>query len=309
MNKTLREKKIKQLRDEIDATSFFHKVSDYNTHIDKHLNKTDVQMINRVFEETHADTVFENRENAEYFIKEALFMHAPSIIDWQENADNYEPLKLDTKFSKDMYDEKIGRGFLMDEKTNIIREYETEMLRIVLKKQEGTPLGFTLTTAYPNIYATDSITSTNRDLTPIMQQTAKYEEADVIGKAYLNYISNPKHTKKASYKQGIDENDSLMTIQIPVKNSNTCHHIRIKINGVHLMTFDKNHQKQKTKYTDIKERRGFDKSKSLICDLHDPSVEYLFTSDYPDIMQTVNQVETDIQHELQKEEENNEFSF
>lgn len=278
-----------RLRDAIDRPDFFAKAAGIDSHLERHLCLSDKQMMTRLFSDTKAASTFEDEDNAQYLIKEAMYNAADEIIAWQETAKQWDDHAFDVKLDADDYG-TVGRGFRLNQQDNMIREETTDTLRFVLMKDKHADFGFTLKTAYPNMYSYEGTEATGRDLSDVVKETSQYQDAGAVKQAYLLYRCRPDAPYLATFKAGLDVYDDAMTLHVPARDDrDATHFIRIKDDGIRLST-KKDREKVQTPYTALQADAGIPSRNPLVCDIRKGPVRDAFAADYPKAHQAVSDI-------------------
>ena len=264
-----------------DANLLDH-LTNKQSHMTRHINVPDKNMMERVFDEVDAVSTFQNADKAEYAISESVLYKMQQIFDTLPKLANGDEFGFDVYFDPNNEEDKqpIGRGFMIDKHTNIIREYTTNTLRLVLTHDDHAKYGFAIKTAYPNIYTPD-VTPTNRNLFDIAKQTHQYQSADPTKRAYMMYRTDPNNTHLITYKAGQYASDSVVSLHVPTENPNTKHVIRIKEDEIQLATMC-DHEKIASKYTQLRDQLRPEYSYlHYNVNLRNPELKKAFQNDYP----------------------------
>lgn len=272
----------------------------YNTHYEKHVNVSKKEAMERTLSEISVNSVFSKNVNPEELIQDAILYKAKDIADWMNTAEYYETKEFDVRM-----DQPVGKGNKFNKYTNIIREYETDTVRVVLQKNPNRPLGFTLLTAYPNTN-TPSAVPTNKNLNNIITYTDAYKTADPVGKAYMLYRTDPRNNESISYIKGTTPDDSVMYMEIHTDDPQIKHIIKFKENETSMRTvkIDENRKKISipSKYTDIRDKSFPDKTfKNFNVRLSSKPIQEEFRKDFPDVSKAVGRAITVIKNSLAKE--------
>jgi len=259
------------------------------SHADRHAKASDLQLLERIFDQKPNSSTFESCAKADELIVEAMYNQMNNILEWRDRPDveNHENQAFVVDF-----DEKTGRGFVKTMENNTIKEYTTNELCIVLKKNnENKNTGFDLLTAYPDVRS-PSIMPTNRDLQPLVKQTQVYKTSSPVKKAYHLYQTDPRNTALVTYKQGAYPDDDMLQLNIDTNNPNTKHIVRIKTDGCKLKTKDEIGFMQ-TRYTQIQDELRPSKNgcPNLNINLNNPTMKKLLTQDYPEAFTTIAKIQ------------------
>ena len=255
-----------------------------NTHIHRHQNISDKDALERVLNEVPTNSVFNKNADVNYFIEEAILFSANDIANWQKTASDYEIKTFRTRLREDEGYDTVGYNIIHDSKTNLIKEYNTDSIRIVLQNQPNMPLGFSILTAYPDT-DTPNIKQTNKDLSKTIKDTKQYENADPVGKAYMLYRTYPKNTASIAYKKGYVPEDSVIYMHIQTENPNTKHIIKIKEHSTTIKTVktDESNNIIPTKYTQMRDKLyPLNTFTNLEASLAQKQIFNEFKNDFPD---------------------------
>lgn len=164
----------------------------------------------------NAQSNFVRHDWIENVLSDALYMRCGDIYEniRKRPYENKFKFQIDVTFD----DEVIGKGFLRDTKTNLIKEYTTDKIRLVIEADANAEYGFNIKSAFPTIDDYDLTKETHRDITPIMQKTHTYINGSPIKKAYLEYTTNPNSTGKVYLRDR--KYDASIMMEIPSDNPN-----------------------------------------------------------------------------------------
>ena len=313
----------KQLDDILMSDNFMDKITDYKSHVDIHTDKGLTDDLDRVIlDREEAQSRFcndientedkqANKEHAEFLISEALLYHSGDILKWLKDAQNNSKFAFNTKFDTEDYG-MVGTGIIYDRNNNTLKEYQTDTMRMVLRKDNTMPLGFALVTAYPDMKR-QNIQPTGRNLTTYVKNTKAYAKADDIGKTYLIYRTDVNNNHLATYKASNTPDDSMMMLRVKTNNPNVYHEIKIKETGMTLRTVSNQYddtgrtvkQTLETEYTKISEKKSGEKRKEK-ADLSNDKVFEKFAKDYPDVATSLQNIK---EHFENKRTKNKQFDF
>lgn len=246
-----------RLLQQMNEGNFISTISDANTHVNRHVNKSKTDTLNRIFDDKFINSAFDPDADIEMLIEEALLYQAQNIQDWMNKSNMYDMTEFVTNMPEDDYG-PIGTGIIKDSHTNLIKEYKTNALCIVLKKEPCSKFGFTVRTAYPDM-RNNTLEQTDTKLHDYVKETDLYQNSDIIGKAYMEYRTNPKSKCDVSYKPGIKQDyktkkpildatghtipepsDSIISIGMrDDRNPDTWNIVCIKENKYYMYTIDK----------------------------------------------------------------------
>ena len=261
------------------------KIKNYDTHISKHTHQSDIDIMERMLnKEVTNNSGFSEDIDIDQLLKDALHQNQDHIQDWLKNAKQW-----DRKGFSYVSDQKIGTGIKMDTQTTLIKEYETNNVNIVLKKDKNCETGFSLVTAYPNIAHGDA-TPTERDLQPVIKKTEHYKNADPVIQTALNYRADPKSKIRITVNAGEkNANDSAIFLSVKDKDDpELTHIIKLKEQTYQLAAnreiIDENgrarRQKTTSKYLDLRnETKPMGTAPAF---LNNQTIRQAFFNDYPE---------------------------
>lgn len=294
---------MERLQKAIDNGYAVAQATSAKTHFQKHENVTDVASMNRMLREVPANSAFYPNQNIEFLLEEAMFYKAQDIAEWLDNAESKEKKAFQVVFDPDDYDGMIGKGFVNDPKSNLIKEYESDTLNLVLQQDRYSSLGFSIVTAYPSLDS-PTVKPTMRNLKDITMQTDMYQAADPVKKAYMLYRTSYQSTLSVSYREGTyGPEDSTIFLHVPTANPNTKHVIKIKESGVTLTTktFDpitKEKTSIPTKYTQLRDALFESPQKGYSVSLNNRRLKEEFKKDFPEVMREVSYIKHKIRENL-----------
>lgn len=292
--------KTKQIQQAINNNTILDKTQSAKTHVSKHTNLTNVKSMERMLQEVPANTAFYPEQDVNFLLEEAMFYKAQEIAEWLEYATPHEKKAFQVIFDPEDYNGMIGKGFMNNHKTNLIKEYESDTLNLVLQKDNYADLGFSLVTAYPSLDS-PTIKPTMRNLKEVTTQTDMYQSADAVKKAYLLYRTSYQSQFSVSYKQGdYGPEGSAVFLHVPTSNPNTRHIIKIKESGMSLTTktYDPITQTSKaipTKYTQLRDKLFENPQKNLVVPLHNKTLRETFQKDFPEVVREIKYIHRNIQ--------------
>jgi len=215
------QKPEEKLRKDIEAKDFngiLLKMSAHGSHFFDHdSGKKQEEMLDIVArKEKNAQSNFVRHDWVENILSDALYMSCADIYKTirQRPYENKFKFQIDVKFD----DEVIGKGFLRDTKTNLIKEYTTDQIRLVIEADANAEYGFNIKSAFPNIDNYDSTKETHANITPIMQKTPTYMNGSPMKKAYLEYTSHPTAMGQTYIRDRRSEQSIMMIL--PSDNPN-----------------------------------------------------------------------------------------
>ena len=294
---------MERLQQAINDGSVVAKTTAAKTHFHKHEHVTDVESMNRMLCEVPANSAFYPNQNIEFLLEEAMFYKAQDIAEWLDTAEPREKKAFQVVFDPEDYDGMIGKGFVNDQKSNLIKEYESDTLNLVLQQDSYSSLGFSIVTAYPSLDS-PTVKPTMRNLKNVTMQTDMYQSADPVKKAYMLYRTSYQSTLSVSYREGTyGPEDSTIFLHVPTVNPNTKHVIKIKESGVTLTTktFDpitKEKTTIPTKYTQLRDTLFENPPKNLAVSLNNRKLKEEFKKDFPEVMREVSYIKHKIRENL-----------
>ena len=191
---------------------------DMRTHIDqKHVSLSDADGINRLITEgkkAHSRFVLDkdapnnieaNLKLMKQIIEEVLFSKEREMLAWIKYAPNDDQYKLTAD-----YGEMVGIGLLKDKNGNI-KEYSTDTITVLFKRNYAAKYGFTVVTAYPELNEPMvPLEKTNRDLTNEIRKTEKYNTASMLKKVYLEHMVNPNSNHNLKLFENVNGEEELI---------------------------------------------------------------------------------------------------
>lgn len=242
----------KKLRRRIIASvhngTFFQKTESKDGHIEKHISESEPALLDRVLsvrsnysdnkynDKKNVNTGFMSVDDAYQSVENAVMLEADHIAEWVINSGDNSKKSF---YVKSPQYETVGRGYMLDKKTNCIKCYDSDTLCIVLKKDNGCELGFTVLTAYPDITKQDHRhANIDTDVTKIVKRTKSYKKASPVCKAYMLCQADRNNPYLVTFKDAKDHHDDVLSIQIPYADGDEkCRHtIRIKENKTEFST-------------------------------------------------------------------------
>lgn len=217
--------KQEQIQQLVDSSSILQRISNYYTHVDRHKHVDDVSYLERIFQEKSANSAFTDNLDVNAVLGEMLYYRAQDIAKWLDTADIGDKQAFYVGFEEDDFGQ-IGTGLIRDRKTGLIKEYSSNDVCMVLRKDTSS-LGFTLVTAYPYMEA-PTVTPTNRNLKEITVKTDTFKKASDVKKAYLLYTTSWQSSMSISYKAGDEPRDDALYLYLPTDNPNTTDVVKLK---------------------------------------------------------------------------------
>lgn len=291
-------------------------ITRYDTHISRHQNVEELKALEQVIAEgrnfrqqNKSISAFHQDFPVEDAIAETLLQNANRIEAWLNNPNSSPSEAFCTAFP----DKETGKGFINDRLTNRLAEYTTDGIRVILRKHNNSALGFSLVTAYPEMWTTD-VQPTGRDLSELIRQTKQYQEGDPLYQTFLLERTQPKQPYVLEYKPGKTPDDSVMFLNVPTQNPNIEHQIKIKENKMflttqyHERTEDGRHKKTAipTQYTELYENtmksygRNF-VNKNYTVPLTNKEVNKAFYHDYPELFSVTTRIRKRLQAHMPEE--------
>lgn len=314
------EKIRKNIEKAIIDDTVMDKITTKYTHVNIHTGQSLTQDIDRILTQKKdaqsrfignihkPEDTLENQQQAEFLIKEALLFNAGTIAEWLDKTDDYTNKAFTTHFPEDDYG-VVGSGMVFNHQKHTIKEYQSEYMKLVLKKDPKQPLGVALVSAFPEIEQHD-IKPTNKDLACYVKDTNAYKNADDVGKIYLHYITDVKNENLVTYTRGRTPDDSAMLLHIETNNPNVRHEIRIKEHSVTMRTVMEKYENHKSSKSSIQtdytrayaKITGRDFENNI--DLKNPKIFEMFSNDYPDIAKNVKTIIEHLDEKTLAEKEN-----
>lgn len=298
MTETIQKRK-QDIEKAIINGKLFSKITDNNTHYNRHVHMTSTDYMERILNDKYMNSIFNKESDPEFLIEESIMYKSTDIAQWLDCSKHGERQEFCVHLPEEDYG-NVGHGLISNPKTNLIKEYDTNNIRIILQKDNNTPLGFTLITAYPDM-TTDNVKETQRDLQTLIKQTDTYKNADIVGKAYLLHRTDPSNNIGVSYKPGNHPSDSLLYMHVPTANPNTKHLIRINEDKTALKTVTRDvitntNSDIPTKYTQIRDNSSPQRTYNhLTVSLDNPKIKTEFEKDYPTATGELSKIQKSIQ--------------
>lgn len=288
--------------EQLDNNGLFDQLSITNHAHERHADKTEIDLFERMLDEQILySSAFDSYETYQYFTQEALYAKMNDILNWRDDPQtkNHETMNFVVNFK----DETVGKGFVKDSKTHIIREYETEDVCLVLRKsKENKNIGLDIVTVYPAMFG-DDIRQTNKDLRPLMKKTNHFEKATPTKKALLLYQSNPSSKYLATYKAGDYQGDDIIQIRFPTNNPNTENCVFLKEDRYRLKTKHDGDfiQTAYTKAHDIVyPPRSYERQPNVNVNLFNKKLNQFVHKYHPSLITTTDAIMSDIKHYQRK---------
>lgn len=210
----------------------FNKLKNKQSHIALH-NEPEKNALDRILKnETDASSVFNtnNKETIDKLIKATILVNIDEITNWINDKNDTSKTKhityeINKNIKNDDDMQTIGHGFVKEKPSGFIKEYSTNKVRVVLKKDKNTDLGFFILTSYPDILEkSEDLIPTMRNVSKLVKETDSYKKSkNIVKKAYYEYITNPKNTSKAT----LDEKNSVMFIDLVAEEEYVKHSFRL----------------------------------------------------------------------------------
>lgn len=211
---------------DMDARTFVSKLQSPQTHVDKHVGQSTVDMLDRGFAKCphlFAVSSFDDPTTVTTRIEMAftdVLEHQPDFIRKTLAADPRIVKSTQASAAFDnSYDDLFpvrSKGVALDMRGRI-REYETNVTSLVLHPDDRSPYGFTLLTMFPRITPVDSgetqrlstaarTRETRRNLTEDVRQTVFYRMSDSTRQAQLRLACDdfPECLESLRYVAGRD---------------------------------------------------------------------------------------------------------
>lgn len=257
------------IQDNLNDT-FLSNILNPNSHWDKHViaNKTDV--LNRILsDEISTNSTFTTDINVTDILYDAIAFNVSTIHAWLENPSEH------TLIIQRTLDQQLGIGYRINRHTNIISEYVTNTVAVVLRYTPNSKYGFTAITLYPSILPnTLDCTPTCRNLTGLIQKTETYKNASTMKRAYLLYQAIPNKNKPdVHFYTGRYDNDEALMLNIHNKpNVKTI--IRITENDLSMWT--QHDDKTRIKTTMTQKQQELTGRDSVYVNLNNPDMKAYF---------------------------------
>lgn len=237
----------------------------------------------------------ENKVYAYDLIAEALAYKKNDVLDWLKDEYSDRQLMITVPF-----DEYVGRGFVLDKKKGLIKEYETKDITLCLEKDLYSKTGFGLVTAYPELRNEERIQKTERDLSYVAKQTKTYKNATALGKAYILYRTNPQSKTIVKYKEDRHTGEEYILLQSKIrpKEGKPLKINTIKMNEDFITLRTSQYRDEsgrgrpepiETRLSEMAEERGFGNKFSV--NLKDPEIQEKFSTTFKNACNAMRQVQ------------------
>lgn len=280
----------------IDNGHLMDYITNTHTHVCNHKHRSDVESLERTLNQVPVNSVFNENIDVDYLIEEVLYAQAHLVEQWLEEAKQGTRQGFYARMENYDYD-TLGTGLIYDRKTNLIKEYQSDNITIVLKKDDSSELGFHLVTAYPDMNVPD-IKPTKRNLKDITLQTETFRQASPVEKAYLLYRTSYQSNSSISFSKGDDKHPDAIFLYADTNNPNTKHKIRIREDSCELTTVYKDPYTQtqtpvKTDYVTIRDQYVGQYNNYKVS-LAQPQIRGRFALDEPEISRDIEYLQKNI---------------
>lgn len=191
--------------EDMGSRTFVRKLQSWQTHVDKHVSQTTTDMLDRGFAKcpsAFAISSFDDPSTMTTRIEECFTEILEGQPDFIRKTLAADPMEVGSTQTCVAFDEQYedlfptrSRGVACDARGRI-REYETNVVSVVLRPDDRAPYGFTLVTMFPQVapvtgpslahLASEPVCRPcGRDLTDEVKQTAFYRMADPTRQAQL----------------------------------------------------------------------------------------------------------------------------
>lgn len=223
----------------------FDEIENYRTHVfEKHSVMDDTKNLDLVLrgkkqaqscfiaDINNPDDTNANIKYAKEIIGNAIMDNSSKIVNWLDVSDNGDIFELS-------YDacQIVGVGFFNNNK-NLIKEYSSNNVMIVLERNDAMEYGFNVLTAYP-LTNKGERERTEKRLDEIAVETNTYKCSDNVEKAYLIYRTDPESKLEINCKEDRTTGNSTIFVTLKSKNPNIISKIRISDNQYSLTTYRK----------------------------------------------------------------------
>lgn len=280
----------------------------YRSHAEqKHISVSEIDSMERILKEEKAtQSMFianterpndseENKVYAYDLIAEALAYKKNDVLDWLKDEYSDRQLMITVPF-----DEYVGRGFVLDKKKGLIKEYETKDITLCLEKDLYSKTGFGLVTAYPELRNEERIQKTERDLSYVAKQTKTYKNATALGKAYILYRTNPQSKTIVKYKEDRHTGEEYILLQSKIRPKDgkplKINTIKMNEDSITLRTSQYRDESGRgrpepieTRLSEMAEERGFGNKFSV--NLKDPEMQEKFSTIFKNACNAMRQVQ------------------
>ncbi len=263
---------------------------DYTHKTQKHVDVSDVQMMEKLQrDDKKSVSRFYDDADSDAFIIRAVLDAEGDIMNWVKDpnqSDDY-PLSVPVLASELQNSDHLGVGFTYDDK-NIIREYTSDTLMVVLRKDAEAPYGFGLLTAYP-LMDKNVLEPTHRNINKVMTQTRTYQYASPCKKAFLDYQTHEHSNTRVSYQSSYQINDDAIMVYADNPDGETVDIVKLK-NGYTCVYTGKQRETDEdisTRYDKVPNvytrlRDGMERNSSKNADMRDTRVQKCYQEQHPE---------------------------
>ena len=194
-------------------------LSDSNGHTHIHSGKlSDTDVLQRMLDEGKpVDGQFTSEKHMYDAIANTIYYHVEDIVHRLEYLDIGENTSFSARQLESFDDQPLGSGFI--KLNGFYHRFESENASIVLRRDELTPLGFHLRTAFPGIEGnaeeqSKSLTISNESCEDTMRTTDYYKKSSPVKKTQLLYASDPKNKFKSYVTySSTDDKENIVLIK------------------------------------------------------------------------------------------------
>ena len=203
--------KAEQIRQLALSPNIIENLSSYETHMERHIGKKDVSLLNRVLSKSNkvvTATTFDDKKTAEECISQALIAKSQQIAEWVSNSQSDPNFEFTYETDKEI----AGHGFTYNFNNHKIKEITSPSIYVTLKKDESIPVGFTLIRAFIDGYqGRSNVSFTGRDISDILHKTLEYQYAETDReRQFMEYQVDPgieSYTEYIGMQNNTDKND------------------------------------------------------------------------------------------------------
>lgn len=231
------------------------------SHFDQHSHDvSDIELLNQVVSadpNVHKDvaTKFLNPDWMNEYVGKTILRNIDDIVEWVNDKNSKRPSyvpaikKYDVRITKHRFNAVlhnddpnifVGNGFMVDEK-GIVREYMTNNVGVVINNEPHLDPPLSIHTAYPDLTHDVNATLSHRDLTPILEQTDTYKQADPVTKSvlYFKTANIDRSDVRMMQLRDLADGSKRLILKLKTTNPNFDRIINISKGSFLMGTFDR----------------------------------------------------------------------
>lgn len=220
---------------------------DWTSHHNKHTKGNEVELLDRLISSNISGSSRFNDIDVEDRICQIIAYRHKEIEQWLENENSERKKDLSEDFGFEDDETPEGIGYVKDKETGKITEKVSNVISIVLEKNNRSKYGFILKTAYPDVTDEDAI-NTDREILPILFQTKAYSKMDSIEKTYTEALVSKGAIDKLSQFKLLENRHTgkrFICLEEPTHEKNCFNRYVITGEAIIMSTFkEKSNEKQ-----------------------------------------------------------------